>query len=457
MKRTVMTFLMSCLFLAAQFCFVSATGNSDSGQNDSATDASKPGILMTNNTTFSSNAVVYPVFKDKEFHFQVLRQLSIAPYGGSDINECLNTASRIKPGDFESWYQEWFATAERIHKIADESLEKGHNVSARDAYLRASGYYRAAEFFLHGNPDDPRILQTWEKSRDSFRKAIDLVPYSVETVEIPYENTTLPGYFLKPDSSDQPRKTLILQTGFDGTAEELYFSQGQAAVQRGYNCLIFEGPGQGGVLREQGLHFRPDWENVVTPVVDYVLTRKDVDPECIALMGISMGGYLAPRAAAYDDRIAACVANGGIYELNYTSDFSPEEMDALINYPKEFDMGTREAMKNDTNLRWSVEHGMYSFGVDTPHEFLIKSQEYTLKDCVKQISCPMLVVDSQNDWMMKGKAIQLYDALESPKEYMLFTTEEGAGEHVQMGARLLSNQRIFDWLDETLKGCQNTG
>lgn len=447
-----MTFLMCVLVLAAQFCSFSATGNPDFGLNDGVTNASKPGILNTNNAIFCSSAVIYPVFQDKEFHFQVLRQLGIAPYGGSDINECLITASRIQPGDFESWYQEWLATGERVNQIADVSLEKGHIVSARDAYLRASGYYRAAEFFLHGNPNDPRILQTWEKSHDCFRKVIDLMPRPVEVVEIPYENTTLPGYFLKPDSSDQPRKTLILHTGFDGTAEELYFSHGQAAVQRGYNCLIFEGPGQGGVLRDQGLPFRPDWENVVTPVVDYVLTRTETDPERIALMGISMGGYLAPRAVAYEHRIAACVANGGVYELNYSTDFGQEEMDALLNHPDEFDFGTREAMRNDTSLRWSIEHGMYSFDVDTPHEFLIKSQEYTLKDCVQQIRCPMLVVDSENDWMMKGRALQLYDALESPKEYMLFTTEEGAGEHCQMGATRLSNQRVFDWLDETLEG-----
>lgn len=448
MKRVMMTFLIGVLLLAVHLGSVSATGDSNSGFDDGA----------TNDTLFCSRAVVYPVFQDKEFHFQVLRQLGIAPYGGSDINECLVTASRIQPGDFESWYLEWFDTAERVRQIADTSLlEKGHTVSAQEAYQRASGYYRAAEFFLHGDPNDPRILQTWGKSRDCFRKAIDLVPRPVEVVEIPYENTTLPGYFLKPDSSDEPRKTLILQTGFDGTAEELYFSQGLAAVERGYNCLIFEGPGQGGVLREQGLYFRPDWENVVTPVVDYVLTREDVDPDCIALMGISMGGYMAPRAAAYEHRIAACVANGGVYELNYTRDFSPEEMYALVNYPDEFDAGTRKAMENDTSLRWSIEHGMYSFGVDTPHEFLIKSQEYTLKDCVQQISCPVLVVDSEDDWMMPGRAKQLYDALESPKEYMLFTVEEGAGEHCQMGASRLSNQRVFDWLDETLEGCQKGG
>lgn len=77
----------------------------------------------------------------------------------------------------------------------------------------------------------------------------------------------------------RPRKTLIVQTGFDGTAEELYFTRAVFALERGYNVLLFEGPGQGGALREQQLYFRPDWENVVTPVVDYLLARKDVDPK----------------------------------------------------------------------------------------------------------------------------------------------------------------------------------
>lgn len=439
------------LAILSFLCFAPAAGDTDVGPKDGANDTASAGTQGANETVFCSSAVVYPIFEDKEFHFQLQRQLGIAPSKGSDINECLITASRIQPGDFESWHKEWLATAERIHQIANKSLAERHLVSAREAYMRASGYYRSAEFFLHGNPNDPRILETWRKSRDCFRQAQILMPNPAEVVEIPYEDTKLPGYFFKPDSSNQSRKTLILQTGFDGTAEELYFSHGLAALERGYNCLIFEGPGQGGVLREQGLPFRPDWEKVISPIVDYTLTREDVDSERIALMGISMGGYLAPRAAAFEPRLVACVANGGVYELNYTADFTGEEMDLLLNHPEDFDQWTDGAMKNDTSLRWSIEHGMYSFGVDKTHEFLLKSQEYTLKDCVKQIKCPMLVVDSENDWMMKGRARQLYDALESPKEYMLFTTEEGAGEHCQMGAALLSNQRVFDWLDGILE------
>lgn len=101
----------------------------------------------------------------------------------------------------------------------------------------------------------------------------------------------------------------------DGTAEELYFEIAAAALHRGYHVLAFEGPGQGEALREQNLYFRHDWEKVVTPVVDYLVSRVEVDPARIALIGYSFGGYLAPRAAAFEQRLAACVANGGIYSF----------------------------------------------------------------------------------------------------------------------------------------------
>ena len=254
------------------------------------------------------------VFLDPAFSFQLQRTIGYTYYDGADIEECLSTACRIKEGDCESWYEEWLKTADRVCKIADKCLAEGHNVSAREAYLRASNYYRTAEFYLHGDPSDPRILETWGKSRECFIKAGQLFSPPFEVVEIPYEGTTLPGYFFRVDDSGTHRPTLILQTGFDGTAEELYFGGCAAAQRRGYNCLAFEGPGQGAVIREQKLHFRPDWEKVVTPVVDYALTRPEVDPDRIALMGVSFGGYLAPRAVAFEHRIAACIADGGIFD-----------------------------------------------------------------------------------------------------------------------------------------------
>lgn len=395
----------------------------------------------------------YLVFQDESFQFQLVRAIGATLSYGADIMECLSTAYRITEGDFESWYEEWHKTAERVHNIADEALDKGHKVSARQAYLRATTYYRCAEFYLHGDPDDPRILATWSASRECFRKAAQLLPNPVEVVEIPYEGTTLPGYFLQVDDSGVARPTVIVQTGFDGTGEELYFSTGVAALQRGYNCLIFEGPGQGGALREQNLHFRPDWENVVTPVVDYALTRPEIEPSRMALIGISFGGHLAPRAVCYEHRIAACVANGGVFDAFMGAMSGPESRDEVIEYIKEdpaaFDKEIMKDAESDTGLRWAIDNGMFTFGVASPAEWILKTADYTLEGIADGISCPLLVIQSEDDPNFPGQAQKLYDAVTCPKTYMLFTEEEDAQYHCQMGAKAISGQKIFDWLDET--------
>ncbi|MBK5093883.1 MAG: dipeptidyl aminopeptidase, partial [Actinobacteria bacterium] len=172
------------------------------------------------------------VFSDNELQFQLLRALSSSVYDASDIGECLETAMRVdeaqlKQGNFESWYAAWNATAERINRIADDCLSKGQKVSAREAYLRCETYYSMAEFYLHGDPSDPRIRETAGKARECFAKATKLMDNPVEQVKIKYENTTLPGYFYQVDDSGKKRPLVILQTGYDGTQEELY-AQGVA-------------------------------------------------------------------------------------------------------------------------------------------------------------------------------------------------------------------------------------
>ena len=155
------------------------------------------------------------VFEDQTFSFELLRTVSYVPYGGADIGECLATASQIREGDFESWYEQWSNRARRVHALADDALQQGKRVSAREAYLRASNYYRTAEFFLHGKPQDPRILATWGNSRATFRQAIKLMDTPVEQVLIPCEGTQLPGYYYRPDDFHQPCPTLIVHGGYD--------------------------------------------------------------------------------------------------------------------------------------------------------------------------------------------------------------------------------------------------
>jgi pimeloyl-ACP methyl ester carboxylesterase len=390
------------------------------------------------------------VFEDQTFSFEFLRTVGYAPYGGADIGECLATASQIREGDFESWYGHWSNRARRVHTLADDALKLGKRVSAREAYLRASNYYRTAEFFLHGKPHDPRILVTWGNSRATFRQAIKLMDTPVEEVLIPYEGTFLPGYFYQPNVSHQPRPTLIVHGGYDSTGEELYFMIAAAAIQRGYACLTFEGPGQGALIREQHVPFRPDWEQVVTPVVDALLMRPEVDPARIALMGISLGGYLAPRAAAFEHRLAALIADDGLYSYQFSEKARTVTRIADLFGRAIGQYVLKKVMQRNTGIRWAIENGMFTFQVSSIWDLVEATESWSLSAVANKITCPTLVCEAEKDHFFAGQPKMLYEALTCPKTLLRFTGEDGAEEHCQLGALLLFNHQILSWLDTTL-------
>lgn len=395
------------------------------------------------------------VFKDDQFSFQTLRLLGETAFGAADIGEVISTARRIKEGDLKSWCDEWSKTAKRLHKIANDCYSKGHMVSARKAYLRASNYYRAAEFYLHENPNDPKIDELYNASMECFSYVIKLNKPSIEVVEIPYEDTVLPGHYYKLENSNEPKPVLIAMTGYDGTKEEFY-GVAMAALEHGMNCLAFEGPGQGEVVRKQHLFFRHDYENVITPVVDYLLSREDTDPKKIVLLGESFGGYLAPRAAAFEHRLAACIANGGVYDflggLIGRSNISRNNFFKSSRlHPDEVNKAIYEQAKTNMEIRWGISHGMYVFGVDSPAEYCLKAENYYLKGIAEKIQCPTLVIDEENEGFFIGQAKPLYNELTCKKDYMLFTSDEGAEEHCQVGAKLIGTERVFTWIETIFK------
>ncbi len=390
-------------------------------------------------------------FQDQNFSFEFLRVLGESIHGGSGINECFATAAHIEEGDCESWYQEWNRTAVHIHQIAEQCLAKGHSVSAREAFLRASNYYRCAEFFMHMQIgiSDPCALETYNKSVACFSQAMELLPFPCEKVKIPYEGTNLPGYFYRVDRSATPRPSLLVHGSYDSTGEEQYYETVPDALERGYNFLVFEGPGQGSVIRCQNLPFRPDWEKVVTPVMDYALSRLEIDPKRIILVGKSLGGLLAPRAAAFDHRLAACITVDGLYSLipsqygqlirNAGLSFSEEQMNAFLE----------QEMQKDGNVHWAISQGMWTLPASSLADVAWKMGQYNLDRVAGQITCPTLVCDAEEDHAFAGQPRMLYDELRCRKTYLLFTAEDAAEEHCHAGATLLLNQRIFDWLDET--------
>lgn len=389
-------------------------------------------------------------FKNQAFSYQLLRALSYAPYGGAEIGECLATAARIREGDFESWHIEWNRTAQNAEALAEATLEGNAPHSARELFLRASNYYRTAEFFL--SPHDSRRVTTYEKSRTTFRQAIGLMYPRVEQVRIPYEGTTLPGYFYRVDDSGMARPTVLSLGGFDSTGEELYFFNAVAALRRGHNCLAFEGPGQGEPLRVQGLPTRPDYEVPVSAAIDFALRQPEVDPERLAVWGTSMGGYYAPRAAAFDSRIKACVVHGAAYD--FASGILARKPLALKLMKRWPDLVDNDALfgtllARDLGLRWMSNHALWVFGVSSRSELLRTMQRYALKDVVARIHAPTLLLHGEQDHFIPLKqAYEFYEALKCPKQMRVFTTEEGAEEHCQMGNLTLLHQVAFDWLDE---------
>lgn len=392
-------------------------------------------------------------FKDDSFAFEFVRNLGFVYYGGSDIGEMIATAERITEGDFESWFAEWDALARRILLRADASFSAGHLESARQGYLRASTYFRLAEFYLHGNPSDPRILSESRASQQAYAEAAKLSGSTWEPVEIPYEGTTFPGYFYKVDNSGKPRPTLIFHGGYDSSLEELYFAAAAAAVQRGYNCLTFDGPGQGALIREQNLPFRHDWEAVVTPVVDYALTRPEVDGNNLALMGMSLGGILAARAVAFEHRFRAAILFDGVYSFGESvRGVLPKEAVAVLDAGDSARFGQiiGTATQHNTNLRWAITQGLWSFGASSISDFLRKSEQFTLDGIIEQIKCPTLVLEAEEDMFFADQPQKVYDGLKSAKTLFRFTREDGAENHCQSGAFAYLHEVVFNWLDETL-------
>ncbi|HUE16083.1 MAG TPA: alpha/beta fold hydrolase [Planctomycetaceae bacterium] len=337
---------------------------------------------------------------------------------------------------------------------AEKSRAQGRRTSALAAYLRASNYFRAAYTFLIGTPVDLRVVEAYRRQRAAFESAAGLMKPAAERIAIPYGGRALHGYVFRAADDAKPRPTLIITGGYDSTAEEAYFFSGAAAVGRGYTCLVFDGPGQGAAIIEDGMVFRPDWEAVVGPVVDFALTRPEVDASRISLLGISFGGYLAPRAASGEPRLAACIADPGEFSL---FDEFKSRLPAFI--ARELPQGNRLVLSLlrfilDRRMRhptagWGLRRGLWVHGVDSPLAYVRLTQDYTLKGRVEQIACPTLICSAEND-EIGVTAKKLYAALTCKKACISFTTKEGAGEHCEAGARSLFNQRVFDWLDSAL-------
>lgn len=399
--------------------------------------------------------------RDELARAQLVRTAGYAPFDGADLGDCLAVAGRLSGARPGPWYDAWTATAERLLHEADRSRAAGDVTGERSACFRASNYFRTAGVLLLGAPVDPRLERSHAREVEAFGRAARLLPIPPEPLDVTYDGGVLHCSFFRAGTDGRPRSTLILLGGYDGTAEELWFANGVAAHLRGYHVLTFDGPGQGGALLDEHVPMRPDWEHVVTPVVDALLARSDVDGDAIVLMGLSLGGYLAPRAASAEHRIAACVSDCGPYDV---ADAAARRLPRVLRPALDATKGRRldllrralRALLRRPGAGWALRRNLLVHGLDDPVEWFREARRFTLRGREAEIACPTFVCTTDRDELSSAAPV-LYDALTCPKRFVRFATADGAGDHCEAAARSRFHDSVFAWLQEVLPHAPVTG
>lgn len=355
--------------------------------------------------------------------YQFRRGLGETQEGGGTVSECFQAASRMIPGDKESWHREWMVVADLNFNRGVEEERRGHIRTALNSFLRAADYYRQAEFFLA--PDDPRRLATFTKMEHSSHNFLRHLNPPGEVLQIPYLNgKTLYAYFVRAPFAVERQPCLVSMGGLDSIKDEMWFMQAHGALQRGISVLMIDGPGQGGTLRRHKIPTRPDYEVPIAKCVDYLLTRKDVDPSRIAVCGSSLGGYYAARAGSMEPRLAASISHGAIWSI-YELWQNADESHGLA-----------------THIKWV-------FGVKTMKEAVERARAFTLEGALEHMQCPYLIVHGGYDVLGMSQASKTYEYAKAKgvnATLRFVTPEETGAEHCQHDNPTIGQELMADWL-----------
>ncbi|KAK4150315.1 Alpha/Beta hydrolase protein [Chaetomidium leptoderma] len=443
-------------------------------------------------------------FEYKWYNLELLRLLGAAPYGGCDAAEFLELVASLIPNDADDWHRKFLALAERTQTWGDEMQKNGHLSTAKGAFLRASNYFRCAQYMFPIMPakDQPYFLSLYHRSISSFEQATKLMEHDVRRVRIPFQPPEyraaplqLPGWLHLPAQSRRLQggrgtPILICIGGADSTQEELYFLSAAEGPGLGYAVLTFDGPGQGLVLREDGVPLRPDGEVVVEAVLDFLASYAQEHPEAnldldaITITGQSLGGYLALRGAA-DSRIKACVAIDPIYDFY---DLAMSRMPKWFMWPWErnymgdgfVDYAVVEHAKLDVATKYTFAQGGQMFGSSNPAQMIRDMKQYTFRldktitsnsssnsndsnrgrgnrDYLEWVRCPVLVTGAAGDPKlflpeMSTSAIMrnLVNVPDGQKELWIPKAWSEGGAQAKSGAWPLLQYRTFKFLDEKL-------
>jgi dienelactone hydrolase len=299
------------------------------------------------------------------------------------------TAARID--DWNDWCPEWIRTAEMHEDLAQQWLDMGDELSAAEALQRASIYYHVSAFVYFRDLELHK--HGYKKMVEAYERSLPLTRGRIEKVDFPFEDIQLKGLLSKPAGVDRP-PVVILIPGLDSSKEGRHTARG-GFLERQMAVFSIDGPGQGEMSLTTKI--RPDYEAPISAAIDYLESRGDVDASRVGLVGSSLGGYYAPRAAAFEPRVKACVAISGPFKYSTRG--------------REMMPVTREAYA-------------YYLGGSDEAETERLAERLTLEDCASRITCPLLAIGGRRDPIVGWENSQmLHDAASGPKELHIF--EEG--------------------------------
>lgn len=359
----------------------------------------------------------------------------LAAWRAADFGDVDRAGRRLKARapDNQAWFEEWHRMAREAESRALAAEAKGRTITAGEAFLRAATYYFLGERFL--SHEDNAKLAAYRKCLECFERGARRVIPGFEKVEIPYEGSHLSSYFLPPvDSASAPYPTVVFFDGLD-ICKEITAHYARELTRRGIGCLVVDGPGQGETLRIQGIPSRYNYEVAAGACVDYIEGRRGADSNRIGVMALSMGGYYAPRCAAFEKRFKACVSWGAHYDYH-----------ALwVERRKVMESGGSRVSAPRFHLPWVL-------GVDTMDKAMERLRPFTLKDVARRIECPILICHGECDSIVPVTvAHQLFEEIpHQNKELKIFGAEEGGAEHCQVDVIQIITAFVSDWMSEHL-------
>lgn len=367
-------------------------------------------------------------------HFQwsnaTLVTKGMAPWGAVAMGEIDEVVQRLhaRINEPQAWWEEWCVVAARCEKAADLAASEKRDATAGNYYIRAGNYYYTGERMV---PPGEQKTGIYKKSLRCFHEGLKRRYANIEFVDVPYEGSAMPAYFMKSPVAKGPAPTVVLFDGLDNCKEMSVLFGGLELAFRGFHVLAIDGPGQGEALRLRNLPTRYDYEVPASAAYDYVAGRNDVDAGRVALMAYSAGGYYAPRAVAFEKRYRAVVAWGAHYDYHA----------AWVVRWKAMQANATGSATSHFQLPWVL-------GVADMETAMEKMKKFTLVGVAEKIECPILICHGSGDLLSPPSiAQQLYDHVGSrDKTLKIFTPDEGGDQHVQVDNRQIGIDYIGDWL-----------